>query len=125
MRTLFSLDGGRTLQPFETPVERAVDPLQVYVAVRQLGYWAEGFRRCRIAACVRERASAALRSAVGGKPAGAAASAARGIAQAIRTGRSRIRSRSVAGNAIGLALEAHPLIAAGSEERFEAGVSLR
>ena len=43
IRTLFSLDGGRTLRPFEALVERAVDPLQVYVAVRQLGYWAEGF----------------------------------------------------------------------------------
>ncbi len=43
VRTLFSLDGGRTLRPFDTPVERAVDPLQVYVAVRQFGYWAEGF----------------------------------------------------------------------------------
>jgi hypothetical protein len=43
VRTLFSLDGGRTLRPFDTLVERAVDPLQVYVAVRKLGYWAEGF----------------------------------------------------------------------------------
>src|SRR5215470_17058083 len=43
VRTLFSLDGGRTLRPFETLVDRAIDPLQVYVAVRQHGYWAEGF----------------------------------------------------------------------------------
>ena len=39
---MFSLDGGVSLRPFDTPVERAVDPLQVYVAVRQSGYWAEG-----------------------------------------------------------------------------------
>jgi hypothetical protein len=43
VRTLFSLNGGRTLQPFETLIERAVDPLQVYIAVRKFNYWAEGF----------------------------------------------------------------------------------
>jgi len=45
VRTLFSLDGGRTMRPFEVPVAARVDPLQVYVAVRQFGYWAEGFVR--------------------------------------------------------------------------------
>jgi hypothetical protein len=43
VRTLFSLDQGRTLRPFEAPDETHVDPLQVYVAVRLAGYWAEGF----------------------------------------------------------------------------------
>jgi hypothetical protein len=43
VRTLFSLDGGRTLQAFSTPMRQAVDPFQVYLAVRQLGYWVEGF----------------------------------------------------------------------------------
>src|SRR5262245_15337097 len=43
VRTLFSLDGGRTLRPFDTFVEKTVDPLQVYVAVRRFGYWADGF----------------------------------------------------------------------------------
>src|SRR5262245_20998376 len=43
VRSLFSLDGGRTLRPFETAIEHALDPLQVYMAVRQFGYWAEGF----------------------------------------------------------------------------------
>jgi hypothetical protein len=43
VRTLFSLDGGRTLRPFETLDDRRADPLQVYVAVRRLNYWAEGF----------------------------------------------------------------------------------
>ena len=43
VRTLFSLNGGRTLQPFMTPVRDAVDPLQVYIAVRAFNYWAEGF----------------------------------------------------------------------------------
>jgi len=43
VRTLFSLNGGRTLQPFTAPIEQQVDPLQVYVAVRRFNYWAEGF----------------------------------------------------------------------------------
>ena len=43
VRTLFSLDGGRTLRPFETLDDRRADPLQVYVAGRRLNYWAEGF----------------------------------------------------------------------------------
>jgi hypothetical protein len=43
IRTLYSLDGGRTLRPFETIDDRHTDPLQVYVAVRKFNYWAEGF----------------------------------------------------------------------------------
>jgi hypothetical protein len=43
IRTLYSLDGGRTLRPFETIDDRRVDPLLVYVAVRKFNYWAEGF----------------------------------------------------------------------------------
>jgi hypothetical protein len=43
IRTLFSLDGGRTLRPFEGTDDRRVDPFQVYVAVRRFNYWAEGF----------------------------------------------------------------------------------
>jgi hypothetical protein len=43
IRTLYSLDGGRTLRPFETIDDRLVEPLQVYAAVRRGNYWAEGF----------------------------------------------------------------------------------
>lgn len=43
IRTLFSLDGGRTLRPFEMLDDRRADPFQVYVAVRKFNYWAEGF----------------------------------------------------------------------------------
>jgi hypothetical protein len=48
VRTLFSLDQGRTLRPFELPVATNVDPFQAYVAVRHDGYWAEGF--CNLSA---------------------------------------------------------------------------
>jgi Xaa-Pro aminopeptidase len=43
VRTLFSLDGGRTLQPFDVPVRRQVDPLLAYMAIRRFNYWAECF----------------------------------------------------------------------------------
>ena len=43
VRSLFSLDGGRTLLPFDVPDAATSDPLQVYLGVRHSGYWAEGF----------------------------------------------------------------------------------
>jgi hypothetical protein len=43
VRTLFSLDGGRTLQPFFVPIKQEVDPLMAYLAIRRFNYWAECF----------------------------------------------------------------------------------
>jgi hypothetical protein len=43
VRSLFSTDGGRTLRPFESPLPGRVDALQVYLAVRRDGYWADAF----------------------------------------------------------------------------------
>jgi Xaa-Pro aminopeptidase len=43
VRTLFSLDGGRTLRPFLVPVEQQADPLMAYLAIRRFNYWAESF----------------------------------------------------------------------------------
>jgi hypothetical protein len=85
VRTLFSLDGGRTLRPFETAPEHMLDPLQVYVAVRQFGYWAEGFAVLAAAPhpCA-QRAGDVLRSAVERiRPATRCDEIARGIAQAV------------------------------------------
>lgn len=42
-RTLFSLDGGRTLRPFERPLPDCPQRFAAYVAVRYQAYWAEGF----------------------------------------------------------------------------------
>jgi hypothetical protein len=41
VRLLVSLDGGRTLRPFTAPIEQALDPFMVYVAVRRFNYWGE------------------------------------------------------------------------------------
>jgi len=43
VRILFSVDGGRTLRPFENIDSLCADTLVCYVAVRYLGYWAERF----------------------------------------------------------------------------------
>ena len=43
VRTLFSLDGGRTFRPFSVPDPTTVDPLSIYVAVRRFGYWVDGY----------------------------------------------------------------------------------
>jgi Xaa-Pro aminopeptidase len=123
VRTLFSLDGGRTLRPFETPAEAAVDPLQVYVAVRQHGYWAEGF--AVVTATPNpyvEGADEVLQYVIEMIRAGArCADIGRSITEAIQPFNPHPITRQVQGNAIGLALEEHPLIAETSEDVFEAG----
>ena len=43
VRTLFSLDGGRTLRPFDAAIRQVTDPLLAYLAVRRFNYWAECF----------------------------------------------------------------------------------
>jgi Xaa-Pro aminopeptidase len=123
VRTLFSLDGGRTLRPFETTVERAIDPLQVYVAVRQFGYWAEGFAVVTASPnrCV-EGAGEVLRYAIEMIRAGRRrGDIARSITEAVHPLRPHPVTGRILGNSIGLALEEPPLIATDSEDPFEAG----
>src|SRR5580704_13795047 len=43
VRTLVSLDGGRTLVPFQGRFEKCEGPLVGYLAVKVLGYWADLF----------------------------------------------------------------------------------
>jgi hypothetical protein len=43
VRTLVSLDGGRTLVPFQGRFEKCEGPLVGYLAVKVLGYWADIF----------------------------------------------------------------------------------
>jgi hypothetical protein len=71
VRTLFSLDGGRTLEPFGTPIAAARDPLHAYLAVRHSGYWAEGFVVASTKAVRRvDGARRALQAGLGGASAG-------------------------------------------------------
>jgi len=43
VRTLVSLDGGRTLVPFQGRFEKCEGPLVGYLAVKAMGYWADMF----------------------------------------------------------------------------------
>jgi len=123
VRTLFSLDGGRTLRPFDTSVERAVDPLQTYVAVRRFGYWAEGFAVVTASSgqCVRG-ANVLLRYALEKiRPGRRCRDVGRSVVEAARPFEPHPLVTSVQGNAIGLALEEQPLITPASEDTFEPG----
>jgi Xaa-Pro aminopeptidase len=121
VRTLFSLDGGVSLRPLDTPVERAVDPLQVYIAVRQLGYWAEGFAvvgASPLAGALQAVLHSVLPRVQAGKPCSEVAHA---IGEAIRPKGPHPVSARIVGNAVGLALEESPLISAECGARFESG----
>jgi Xaa-Pro aminopeptidase len=120
LRTLFSLDGGRTLVPFSTRVETRVDPLQVYVAARRYNYWSEGFllfsdQRPPVAAKAKEL----LRQALAAIKAGVSTA---DVAELVRAGATPHRIHPVTEGAfasrIGLALEEPPYTDAG--DTFEA-----
>jgi Xaa-Pro aminopeptidase len=123
VRTLFSVDGGRTLRPFDTTVEQTVDPLQVYVAVRRFGYWAEGFAvvTASPSQCVRG-AGVLLRYAIEKiRPGRRCADVGRSIVEAVQPFQPHPLVTGVQGNAIGLAIEEHPLITLACEDTFEPG----
>jgi hypothetical protein len=121
VRALFSLNGGRTLQPFEMVIARTVDPLQIYLAVRQYNYWAEGFAMVsQRTSPVAEKAAALLRAAIVAIKPGASAAT---VAQIIEAGRGRYSAHAVTEDAwatsLGLALEEPPFTDLGAT--FEIG----
>jgi len=112
VRTLFSLNRGRTLVPFEMLDPRIIDPLQIYVAVRRFNYWAEGFvlftheRRA-----VRSQAAAILQSAISAAMAGTCVD---DLARVVTSGAFPYRIHPVAADSIsplGLALDTPPPVA--------------
>jgi Xaa-Pro aminopeptidase len=123
VRTLFSLDGGRTLRPFEELIDDRVDPLQAYVAVRHAGYWVEGF--IVLAASQHPalaKAAGALQAVIKTATAGTKCRDLVHLAEEmIRPYRSHIMTAGNIGNSIGLSLEEEPRLLGDSEERLEAG----
>jgi hypothetical protein len=121
VRALFSVDGGRTLKPFEALIARTVDPLQIYLAVRQYNYWAEGFVLvARRPSPIAGNAAALLRAAIAAIEPGASAAA---VAQIIEAGRGTYGVHAVTADAwatsLGLALEEPPFTDLGAT--FETG----
>jgi Xaa-Pro aminopeptidase len=123
VRTLFSLDGGRTLIPFEEPIDSTVDPFQAYIAVRHVGYWVEGF--VSLAASehpILAKATEALKTVITSATAGTQCSGlARLATEKIRPCSSHAVTAGSIGNGIGLSLEEEPQLSPNSEDALEAG----
>jgi hypothetical protein len=121
VRTLFSIDGGRTLRPFTGTIDDNVEPLMVYIAVRRFNYWAEGFTLLseRPASAV-TKAAAALRLALSTIKAGAgAADVQKFIGPLIMPYRVHPVTERAFATKVGLALEDPPFTDMGAT--FEAG----
>jgi len=123
VRTLFSLDGGRTLRPFEEPVDRAVDPLQAYIALRYAGYWVEGFVFVgRSPHPAWTQASEALKAVIEIAKAGSACRELANLAEArIKPYSQHPMTAGNVGNSIGCFLEEAPQLRETSNEELEAG----
>ena len=123
VRTLFSLDGGRTLRPFEAPIAHPVDPLQAYIAVRHAGYWAEGFVvLANSPDLIMMKASVALKAVIKVATAGTSyPNLARVVTEIIGPHNGHSMTIGNLGNGIGLSLEEEPRLVVGSEDALDAG----
>jgi Xaa-Pro aminopeptidase len=121
VRSLFGRDG--RLAPFVAPDSAPADPLQVYVAVRQGGYWAEGF--AMIAGDGRPLGQAAidiLGAAVDRtRPGASHHEIAQLLADAVGPRRVHPVTRESFGHTIGLAPQEPGCLNLGSAGRFAAG----
>ena len=123
VRSLFSLDAGCTLQPFDVPVKAAAEPLQVYLAARHAGYWAEGFvRLSRTDDPLHAKAKDILRMMIAAAKSGVSSSE---LAQIAERERGTLQAHPVGaplfGNSIGLALQEPPLLSVTKETQLAAG----
>lgn len=123
VRSLFSLDHGRTLQPFDMPVEWAVDPLQTYLAVRHTGYWAEGFVRASSKPDpICDKASDVLLKMIAtAKPGAVGADLWKIIDAECGSLQFHPIAAGTLGNAVGLSLEEPPLLTRDCDARLETG----
>jgi len=121
IRSLFGPGG--TLGPFLVPVAAPADPLQVYVAVRHAGYWAEGFAVLATSAQpTAAQARAVLDEAIGlARPGTPHRALARRVAATIGAGRRHPVTRETFGGSIGLALPQPGCLTETSDGRFAAG----
>ena len=121
VRSLFGQDG--TLAPFWVPVAAPADPLQVYVALRHGGYWAEGFAVLATSAQpAAAQARAVLDEAIGlARPGTPHRELARRVAAKIGAERRHPVTRETFGGSIGLALPQPGCLTETSDGRFAAG----
>jgi len=123
VRSLFSLDGGRTLRPFDVPIPQRCDPLQAYLAVRHDGYWADAFVRIGTQDdTLGGQAAKMLEAMVAGVKPGMIALALQQLAHVGRgTGALHPLADPIFGNSIGLSLDEPPLLSRGGDAALEAG----
>jgi Xaa-Pro aminopeptidase len=121
VRSLFGRDG--QLAPFIMPDDAPADPLQVYLAVRYDGYWAEGFAvLSRSAQPAAAAAQAMLSEAIDQmRPGAAHREVARSLAQSIGPRRAHAVTQGGFGHRIGLALQEPGSLTEASQETFAAG----
>ena len=121
VRSVFGRDN--ELAPFTVPVAESADPLQVYLAVRHRGYWAEGFALLsRAARPGMHAAEAVLDKAIGlAQPGAPHRDLARMLAHEIAIHRSLSATRKHAGHSIGLALQEPVSLNEASNGCFAAG----
>lgn len=119
VRSLFSTDGGRTLRPFDIQRQERPDPLQVYLAVRYEGYWADGFvRAAHKQDRLGEKANALLGRMIAAAKPGVSAPE---LAHIGAGAAPHPITASMFGNGIGLSLEETPLLTGTSVATLVAG----
>lgn len=120
VRSLFGRDG--RLAPFTAPDEAPADPLQVYVAVRHGGYWADGFAMlAQPPQPVKDAARKMLDEAIDRmRPGVSHREVARRLAQSIGMERRHPVTRGDFGHQIGLSLRAGRPLNEASPEIFVA-----
>jgi Xaa-Pro aminopeptidase len=122
VRSLFSADGGRTLRPFISPLERKSDSLQAYIAVRSGGYWADAHVRAGKRSDASVRAAEGLKKVIAAMKPGVAGSE---LARIARDSTGPYGGHPLTGdqvgNGIGLALDEGPYLAANADGKLEAG----
>jgi Xaa-Pro aminopeptidase len=123
-RTLFSLDGGRTLVPFEENSDKRSDPLVAYLALQYRGYWTDGFATFASArSAASDRARRALdRGIAAMRPGADAASVFRAIAEEIGPSALHPMCRTSAGYGVGLTAEEPPSLAANGTAKLADGM---
>jgi Xaa-Pro aminopeptidase len=126
VRTLVSLDGGRTLVPYQGRFEKKAGPLVGYLAVKVMGYWADMFVTVDDGApsAARRHAEAALTALIAAVRPGARGGElyAKAVAALEPFSLHPVCSGSV-GHGIGLSLNEAPELRAGAErELVEDGV---
>jgi Xaa-Pro aminopeptidase len=122
VRSLFSLDGGRTLRAFDIPIAERRDPLQAYFAVRCDGYWADAFVRAGTQDdTLGRKAKATLEAVLAEAKPGASC---RMLHQRADMSRGTLwphpLTKETVGNSIGLSLDEVPLLSRDCDSVLEA-----